>query len=212
MRLFFPVLVIVFCINFTTAQEDSNNFKITGQVLDGLKKRGKIKLHFKDQDKILEAKVRNAKFVIEGYTSDEAQVWFEYQNVRSSPFYIEKSEIDLKVSKAKLHRKSKRDIKIWRVWDIKGSSTEALNDDYRKFYSRNYKNKRFGYLLFNYLSEKVNTYPKNRLYFDIIFELSEDHDYLSKKQFLSIIEKMDLSEIGPVELRQLSENINRNDY
>jgi hypothetical protein len=211
MRLFFPVLLLVSCINFTSAQEDSKNFKITGQVLDGLRKRGKIKLHFKDQDKILEAKVRNAEFVIEGYTNDEAQVWFEYQNVRSSPFYIEQSEIDLKVSKAKLYRKSKRDIKIWRVWDIKGSATEVLNDNYRKFYSRNYKNKRFDYLLFNYLSEKVKIYPQNRLYFDIIFELSEDHDYLSKKQFLSIVEKMDLSEIGPVELRQLSENINRND-
>jgi hypothetical protein len=203
----FSFFFFVLSINLSIAQEVSKNFKITGEVQEGLRKRGKIKLHFKDYDKSLEANVRNYQFVIEGYINDEALVWLEYQNVRSSPFYIEKSDISLKVSKAKLHRKFKKDIKTWRVWDIKGSFTETLNDDYRKFYSRNYKKKKYKYLLYNYLSEKVSKYPGNRLYFDIIFELSKDQNHLSKKQFLSIIEKMDLSEINSNDLKLLSDNI-----
>jgi hypothetical protein len=77
--------------------------------------------------------------------------------------------------------------------NISGSLTNDLEQDYKKFYSENFGQPIYNYLLYNYLSKKIDKHPNNRLYFDLLYSFSRRQKYLNYKQFLVLANILDMS-------------------
>lgn len=206
----FSVLFILLFPFMLSGQDLSKNvFRIEGEV-EGKKTRGKIELKFLDHDQSLVSKVRDGKFVFEGNIKYETKVRLLFNKIYSIPFYLEKSNFKVKLELIEHDKELNLPFKAsWIIKDVEGNTTEQLHREFSNFESKNKQSLRYNYLLFNYLNEKISQYPNNSLYFDILYRLSFSQQHFTYVQFLSCIDKMNLTYLPPIIKSRFVDNLKK---
>lgn len=202
-------LILLFIFSAIYAQE---GFEINGQI-EGAK-RGKIELKLLGFKESMFSKLNDGKFNIKGKLKRPTKIVLIYKDIKSVPFYIENSKISITFFKDQIqvsgsNHKRKKTFFIYKIRNIEGSLTESLYRDYKTFKKKNIDKDTYKYMVYNYLNDKIDKYPNNYLFVEIINQLCRRQQYLTYSQLLSLLNKMDLTNLDRIAKSNLIDNITK---
>jgi len=212
MNFYISLLIFV----FSTSLFSQDSFELNIEVKD--QKRGKVELKLLGFDESLWAKLDNGKVKISGKLLRPTRVVLIHKGVRSIPFYIENSKIN--VSLVKQHTNPKKPCNrksdecfIYNISKIEGSLAEELFKNYKKFEAKNRNKPSFKYIVFEYLKEKIVQFQNHGIvYVDIINQLCRRQEFLNYSQLVTLLPKLDLTTLDKKTIITLRNNIKKHKH
>jgi len=191
---------LFFGVGILLSQENNNTFEIHGEIKG--EKRGKVKLILSGTPQYLLTKLNDGKFVFKGTIAGPMRATINHKNIKSLPFYIESSKINVSFAKTnvsvfkdtvglRLTSKFSKTF-IYTINSSTGSKSDDLYRAYIQFKKDNIEDENYRHLLFTYLNKKLDDYPNHLVYVTIISQLCYTQQHLSYPQLVHLINRIDL--------------------
>lgn len=213
------LLLLVFILSGTLlSQENQGAYEIYGEI-EGVD-RGKISLVILNLngDSPKKARIKDGKFHFKGEINHTIRVAFWFNDIPSTPFFLDNSTISLQLKildKEEYNKDRKEKGKlpyrpIYLVENIQGSDVQDAYINYLQFVAEHNEKSDYQRLLFNYFQEKIESSPDNYLYFELLYRLARSNKTLTPNQILKLTEGMNLSYIDIETKKKFVEVIQRN--